>query len=61
MVCNVYKVIRDLLSIHTMHNKLSNFLYFASFCSYLCAILIAMTRTGSKANETTNLQAPSFK
>ena len=49
---------------YTMHNKFSNFLCFASFVFIFVqyrTISIAMTRTGPKVNETTDLQTPYFK
>ena len=48
-----------------MHNKFIaiyhvSYLFVLIFVQYR-TILIAMTRTDSQANETTNLQTPSFK
>ena len=49
---------------YTMHNNFSNFLCYAFLCSFFVqyrTISFAMTRTGSYAYETGNLQTPCFK
>ena len=46
--------------IYTVHNKFSNFLCFASLYAHLLATS-NKTRTGSNANEITNLQTRSLR